>query len=245
MVQNFDAHFLLKPTEVITKIIAKTKITPNQVTLFRFILLTPPAVYLLSRDQYLTNIIAVLLLYFSVVLDQVDGTLARNYNMKTEVGGWLDDFLNRIDQVAIAMAISWGVFAHFNNDPRWLFVGLAFIFSLNVQTYIGDAFKQNYNLYQDTLPKFWKLFEGKPISFWDNFLKDYLAPKSFFYTLISTLSYFIVIGAVFNIMHWMLIAMLLIAGLRGIIMTYIYIRCILEKDKVSILVSNIRKLNQN
>jgi len=243
MVLNFDAHFLLKPTEVITKIIAKTKITPNQITLARFFFLTPPAVYLLSKDQYLTNVIAVLLLYLSAVLDQVDGTLARNYNMKTEVGGWLDDFLNRVDQVVIAMGISWGVFTHFNNDPRWLFMGLVFILSLNIQTYAGDAFKQNYNLYQDTLPKFWKLFEGKTISFWDIFLKDYLAPKSFFYTLISTLSYFIVIGSVLNIMHWMFVVMLLTASLRAITMTYIYIRCILEKDKVSILVSNIKKLN--
>jgi phosphatidylglycerophosphate synthase len=242
MIYNFDRNFYEKTGEFLAKIFAKTKATPNQITFIRFFTLIPISVYLFSLNQHLTNILAVFLLYLDVVLDYVDGRLARMKNLKSEIGAWLDEFEDKITQVVILMGIIWGVYMTSGKDSRWLFVGLTLILATNIQSFIGAYFKEKYNLYYETLPNFWEFFKNKKISKWESFLKDWLAPKNFFYTLVATYSYFIVLGAVFNIMRWMVLAMTILGLLHGLIMCYIFARTIIEKKRVSLLVEGIRKL---
>jgi len=242
MVYNFDKIFLLGPAQMMTGVLRRAKFTPNQITLARFFLFIPFSVFLFAQNRHLLNIIAVILLYFSVVLDQVDGNMAREYNLKTEIGAWLDDFIDRINQVLIIMGIIFGVFVTSGKNLTWLVIGFLLILGTNLQTFIGGAFKEKYSLYIDSLPRFWSLFENKKISFWHEILKDYLAPRDFLSTIISTYSYYILFGAIFNVMNYMILIMAILANVRWMIMTYVFARCVMDKKTKSPLFLNIRKL---
>lgn len=225
---------------------AKLKITPNQITLFRLFFTILPATYIFSRGNYLTNIFALIILYVSAVLDQIDGNLARKYNQKTEIGAWLDEFGDKASQILIIMGISWGVFIQSGKNLSWLLVGFLLIFGTVILSIVGAEFRLKYNFYYDTLPEFWSLFKGKKISWLDKIMKDILAPKNFFSTLVCTYSYFIVVGVIFNIMPEMLLVMAFLGNLHSFIFLYIFIRSILESKKSpSLLISNLRQLRKS
>ncbi|NCU42149.1 MAG: CDP-alcohol phosphatidyltransferase family protein, partial [Candidatus Moranbacteria bacterium] len=71
-------------------------ITPNQVTFFRFFVLGIFGAYFFYLGGYLFNIIGLMLLFLNFYFDLVDGDLARNYDKKTKLGGFLEELLDPI-----------------------------------------------------------------------------------------------------------------------------------------------------
>src|SRR4030065_544277 len=63
----------------VAKLLARTSITPNMVTVFGF-LVTIPAFILFTRGNYWLTLTAGFLALFSYYLDYVDGSLARIKN---------------------------------------------------------------------------------------------------------------------------------------------------------------------
>ena len=79
---------------VITNYMTKTTITPNQITIFRNILLLL-CFYLFTEMNYL-YIIGFILFQIFELLDSVDGDLARYKNMGSKLGVWLEIFFDAI-----------------------------------------------------------------------------------------------------------------------------------------------------
>ncbi|GEM_PF-1921997 len=74
----------------ITRPLLKTNITPNQITIF-WVLLQIVASALLLFGVYWINVIAVLLYTFAMLLDYVDGQIARIKGIKTYKGIYLEE----------------------------------------------------------------------------------------------------------------------------------------------------------
>jgi len=83
------------------RLLAKTKVTPNQMTLTSF------GIALLSFISFVfgQNIVAGLLVQLSSIVDGVDGSLARRKGMTSEFGGFLDSVLDRYADVLIVLGL--------------------------------------------------------------------------------------------------------------------------------------------
>lgn len=107
---------------ICVKYLAKTRITPNQVTLIRLpiILLASYQFYL---GQYFNLILGAICLWFWEVLDHVDGDLATVKNQKTEFGGWLDVLIDRpFGKLAglLGFAITLGLYRQNQDVGVWI-----------------------------------------------------------------------------------------------------------------------------
>ncbi len=84
-------HINRKMSEPMARLLAKTRITPNQTTWAAF------GIALLSFVSFVLghNIIAGILVQLSSIVDGIDGSLARLKGMTSEFGGFLDSMLDR------------------------------------------------------------------------------------------------------------------------------------------------------
>ena len=79
----------------IAKKIRNTGITPNQVTIFR-LFFSIPIYYCLYMADYKHYIIAGILFEIHVLLDSIDGPLAKFNKMETKFGEWMEEVLDTI-----------------------------------------------------------------------------------------------------------------------------------------------------
>jgi CDP-diacylglycerol--glycerol-3-phosphate 3-phosphatidyltransferase len=96
-------------TQPIVTVLAKTRVTPNIVTWFGFILILAAA-WLAGAGHLLAAGCVVLVSGF---FDIIDGQLARSTNQVTRFGGILDSSLDRISEGAILI----GITAYYLNNP--------------------------------------------------------------------------------------------------------------------------------
>jgi len=95
-----------RASEPIARLLAKTKITPNQITWAAF------GIALLSFVSFIfgQNIIGGLLVQLSSIVDGVDGSVARLKGMVSTFGGFLDSVLDRYADVLILLGLTlWSV----------------------------------------------------------------------------------------------------------------------------------------
>ncbi len=79
---------------LVKRFLFKTNITPNQITIFRNVLVLI-SFYLFLRLDY-WYILGFVLFQFYELLDSVDGDLARYKNLKSKLGVWLEIFFDAI-----------------------------------------------------------------------------------------------------------------------------------------------------
>ena len=108
-----------KMSEPMTRLLAKTKVTPNQMTWAAF------GVALLSLISFILgyNIVAGLLVQLSSIVDGIDGSLARLKGMTSEFGGFLDSVLDRYADILIVLGLTLWSLSHEVYSGIWL-VGL-------------------------------------------------------------------------------------------------------------------------
>jgi len=95
-------------SEPMARLLAKTKVTPNQMTWAAF------GIALLSFVSFVlgNNIIAGLLVQLSSIVDGIDGSLARLKGMTSEFGGFLDSVLDRYADILIALGLTLWSLSH-------------------------------------------------------------------------------------------------------------------------------------
>ena len=92
----------------IIPLLAKSKISPNTLTIIGFIFSLITMV-LISQGYLL---ISGILIIFSSIFDLLDGALARYSNNTTNFGKFFDAVIDRLSEIAIYV----GLFIYFNND---------------------------------------------------------------------------------------------------------------------------------
>jgi len=95
-------HINRKISEPVARLLAKTKVTPNQVTWMAF------GIALMSFFSFILgqNIIAGLLVQLSSIVDGIDGSLARLKGMTSEFGGFLESVLDRYADILIVLGLT-------------------------------------------------------------------------------------------------------------------------------------------
>lgn len=109
-------HVNRKISEPMARLLAKTKVTPNQMTWAAF------GIALLSFVSFILgyNIIAGLLVQLSSIVDGIDGSLARLKGMTSEFGGFLDSVLDRYADILIVLGLTLWSLSHETYSGIWL-----------------------------------------------------------------------------------------------------------------------------
>ena len=112
-------HINRKMSEPMARLLAKTKVTPNQMTWAAL------GIAILSLISFILgyNIIAGLLVQLSSIVDGIDGSLARLKGMTSEFGGFLDSVLDRYADILIVLGLTLWSLSHETYPGIWL-VGL-------------------------------------------------------------------------------------------------------------------------
>lgn len=144
-------------TERITKLLLKTNITPNQITLFGIIISLICGIFF-SFGNYKNLIIAAILSQLTLVMDLLDGQVARYKNMQTMFGRWYDQIANKIMKFFMVLGATIGVY-RITNNPIILVMGTMAIFNITIISFISNMrnfyeFSKNYS----ELPQSKKIF---------------------------------------------------------------------------------------
>jgi len=108
--RHFDRNISL----FFTKRLVHTKITPNQITLMGMgIGLT--GAFLLGLPYYWTQLIGSFLFLFCVIVDGIDGELARLKLKESQFGHYLDIITDNIVHIAIFVGMGLGLYGRTNN----------------------------------------------------------------------------------------------------------------------------------
>ncbi len=109
-------HINRKLSEPMARLLAKTKVTPNQMTWASF------SIAFLSFISFVfgQNIAAGLLVQLSSIVDGVDGSLARRKGMTSEFGGFLDSVLDRYADILIVLGLTLWSLSHEAYSGIWL-----------------------------------------------------------------------------------------------------------------------------
>ena len=120
-----------------TKYIARTSITPNQISIFSFILGIIGS-YFISSGEWNYLIIGGALIPFSYIMDSVDGEIARLKNWGSKKGGFLDSMLDRVKEGIIFLALSIALYKQTGNALAWT-LGFIALFSVMMTNTVLQA----------------------------------------------------------------------------------------------------------
>ena len=88
-------------TPAIIRFLSRTRITPNALTVFGFLVTLGAAALILTGNQFTAGFVVLVAGFF----DMLDGSLARTTNRVTKFGGILDSTLDRISEAALMVSI--------------------------------------------------------------------------------------------------------------------------------------------
>jgi len=103
----FSVFFLRKFSKILTWVAVRIGATPNQVTLLSFAIGLYSA-YSFSKGEFVTTLIGALLLQLSIIIDCVDGELARYTRKFSSLGAWLDAVTDRVKEYLVFFGLAYG-----------------------------------------------------------------------------------------------------------------------------------------
>jgi len=116
-------HFDRRLSRLLSRRIARTPLTPNTVTLFNVVIGLAGA-YLFSRGEYGAHVAGSLIFLLCVILDGVDGEVARLKLKETVFGRYLDIITDNIVHVALFIGIALGVAGKTGNEQYLYVLGI-------------------------------------------------------------------------------------------------------------------------
>lgn len=139
-----DEYFHRPPARVLVRLLARTPVSPNQVTLLSGLVGVAAGTLVgLAAHRPELMLGAAILLYFSVVLDCCDGQLARIRGVSSTTGAVLDGLADYA--VGIAMGIGGSYYmATVHQSPWFWLIGVAGLASSAFQSALFDHSKTRY-----------------------------------------------------------------------------------------------------
>jgi hypothetical protein len=101
----FNLYVMRPIAAVVTAIVAKTPITPNQVTILNLFIFVIATALFIALPDYRGGLIAVGVLELSYCFDCVDGMLARHKKIASKAGHLFDFFTDEIKAVLLAATL--------------------------------------------------------------------------------------------------------------------------------------------
>ena len=125
----FSVLFLRRVSKLLTWAAVKIGTTPNQVTIASFAI-GLYAAFLFAQGDTWSLIIGAILLQVSIIVDCVDGELARYTRKFSELGAWLDAITDRVKEYAVFLGLAYGAFVQ-NGQNLWVLAALL----MTIQTF--------------------------------------------------------------------------------------------------------------
>lgn len=132
--ENIGRIIHRKPTELITKCLVRTNITPNQVT-FLSLCVDLIAIPFFAVGGFACLVIGAVLINFAYTLDCVDGAIAKIKNMRSEFGGSFDFISDIAVEPPIYFAITLGLYIQFRELWIWA-LGFSAMYGIFMSHYI-------------------------------------------------------------------------------------------------------------
>ena len=113
----FSVFVLRKFSKVLTWAAVRVKATPNQVTLLSFAIGLASA-YSFAQGNFSSICLGAFLLQLSIIVDCVDGELARYTRKFSSLGAWLDAVTDRVKEYLVFFGLAYG--AARQGEDLWL-----------------------------------------------------------------------------------------------------------------------------
>ena len=230
----FYKRYVSKPLISVLKDIGAT---PNQVTIFNHILTLTVVVWAFSRGTWLGGLIGCFVMFINVLFDYADGDLAVKTGQQSPAGEWFDSVFDVVIQNAVMAAVAIGCFKM--GMPLitviWFFVGNA---ACNLVSFHYNAtFEFNSHsgnkLFRQYMEKSQHGFIRWNIN---RFFKNLIDPTSSAVGLVLyTARYWVLIGAIFNIMPLTFLIVTVLLNIRWFIMYVLYALHLKEYKKLWVL----------
>ncbi|GBL22805.1 bifunctional IPC transferase and DIPP synthase [Clavibacter sp.] len=103
----YSVFFLRKFSKLLTWFAVKVRATPNQVTLISFVIGLYSA-FCFTKGTFSETLLGALLLQLSIIVDCVDGELARYTRRFSQLGAWLDAVTDRVKEYMVFLGLAIG-----------------------------------------------------------------------------------------------------------------------------------------
>jgi phosphatidylglycerophosphate synthase len=114
----FSVYVLRRVSKLLTWAAVKVGATPNQVTIASFAI-GLYAAFLFAQGDTWALVGGAILLQVSIIVDCVDGEIARYTRKFSELGAWLDAITDRVKEYAVFLGLAYGAFVH-NGQNLWV-----------------------------------------------------------------------------------------------------------------------------
>ena len=130
----FSVFFLRRVSKLLTWAAVKIGATPNQVTIASFAI-GLYAAFLFAQGDTWSLVGGAILLQVSIIVDCVDGEIARYTRKFSELGAWLDAITDRVKEYAVFLGLSYGAFVQ-NGQNLWVLA--AVLMALQTFRHLSD-----------------------------------------------------------------------------------------------------------
>ncbi|MBI2559357.1 CDP-alcohol phosphatidyltransferase family protein [Candidatus Woesearchaeota archaeon] len=141
-------HTYRKLSNPLAMLLSKIGVTPVQASVIS-ILMSVASFIFFSFGDWKNLVIGYIFLQLTVLMDHIDGAIARYTNNQTIVGSWYDKFGNKIHKFAFVFGVSLGVYRT-TNDPFYLILGNAAGFMWIFSLYISETKRFFFKFKEDT-----------------------------------------------------------------------------------------------
>ncbi|MEE9175894.1 MAG: sugar phosphate nucleotidyltransferase [Thermodesulfobacteriota bacterium] len=131
-------HINRKISTRISKVLVKTKITPNQLSIVVFALSLTASVFFFL-GEYLYLLLGAILAQASSIVDGCDGEIARLKFQETEFGAWFDAVLDRYADAFLLFGLTYYVY-FLSGNRLYLFIGFLAIIGTFMNSYTADKY---------------------------------------------------------------------------------------------------------
>lgn len=130
----FSVFVLRRLSKFLTAVAVKFGATPNQVTVFSFAI-GLYAAFLFAQGDPVSLLVGALLLQVSIIVDCVDGEIARYTRKFSELGAWLDAITDRVKEYAVFLGLAYGAMVQYGQN---LWVLAALLMTLQTFRHLSD-----------------------------------------------------------------------------------------------------------
>jgi hypothetical protein len=130
----FSVFFLRRVSKLLTWAAVKVGATPNQVTIASFAI-GLYAAFLFAQGDVWSLIGGAILLQVSIIVDCVDGEIARYTRKFSELGAWLDAITDRVKEYTVFLGLAYGAFIQ---DGQNLWVLAAVLMTIQTFRHLSD-----------------------------------------------------------------------------------------------------------
>lgn len=113
----YSVFFLRKFSKLLTWLAVRVKATPNQVTLISFAIGLYSA-FCFTQGSFSQTLLGAVLLQLSIIVDCVDGELARYTRKFSKLGAWLDAVTDRVKEYMVFLGLAIG--AEKSGEDLWV-----------------------------------------------------------------------------------------------------------------------------